>query len=297
MTDLSEDRGTILSWLSTLDMGKELQKNLCKRVEGTGEWILQTPEFKKWALAESQSQMLWCHGLPGSGLTTMFSVVVDHFLRTFTSPESALAYFYCDDEGFEQSHYTALMLLSSLCRQLAERSNELPPYLVKLYRQRPPNGEQLGIDEVTHLLVLLCGTFDKICVCIDTLGALPKNETSILLSKLKWMSNHGALIFLTNCTHGDLPEACWCHENIIRAFEDENKLLIRAKDEDIRAFVWQTLRNHTDKDELDLKNGEAVTIVNEIVADSGGMFPVARCKLGKEIRRRKKWRLEIEALL
>jgi ankyrin repeat protein len=297
MAGLSEDRGAILSWLSTLDMDKELMKSLCKRIEGTAEWILQTPEFAKWSLAQGQSRMLWCHGLEGSGLTTMFSVVVDHFRRTFTSPEFALAYIYCDDGGFERSQYTALMLLSCMCRQLAEQSKELPPYLVKLYRQIAPNGEQLGIDEVTHLLVSLCGTFDKVVICIDTLGGLREGETSILLSKLKWMSNHGALIFLTNCTHGDLPEACGCHEDIIRAFENENKLLIRAKDEDIRACVWQRLRNHSNKDELNLKNGEAATIVDEIVADSGGMFPVAQFKLDKELRRRKKRRLEVDALL
>ncbi|KIW00454.1 uncharacterized protein PV09_07979 [Verruconis gallopava] len=297
MSSLDEEREAILSWLSDLDMEKELMKTLSKRIKETSEWILQTPEISKWALGQGQRRMLWCHGLPGSGLTTLFSVIVDHFRKTFTDSKSAVSYIYCDDEGFEQSQYSALTLISTICKQLAEQSKEVPAYLLKLYKTLAPNEENIGIDEATRLLLTLCESFEKVVICVDCLGAISPGEKPILLSKLKWMSNNGALVLLTNCTHGDLPEGCCCHDDLVDAFAEEEMMLIRAKDEDIRACVWQRLEHHPSKNELDFESGEASRIVDDIVRDSGGMFPVALLKVDKELRRRKSRRLHVNALL
>lgn len=54
------DRWTIGHWLSDLDF-KETQKDIfANRTNGTGQWMLDSPEFNEWVAGGSK--VLWCPG-------------------------------------------------------------------------------------------------------------------------------------------------------------------------------------------------------------------------------------------
>ena len=61
----------ILQWLSPLEPQKRHQGVRTDRLNGVGNWVLETSEFRKWRDAEYSTvgQVLFCHGNPGVGKT------------------------------------------------------------------------------------------------------------------------------------------------------------------------------------------------------------------------------------
>ena len=274
---------SIIPWLSPLDMELEKLEALRKCSEGTGEWILHEPEFKKWASGHSKSPILWCPGLPGSGKTTTFSIAIDHLARTFLGPNTALAYVYCDST---RHGCTALELLSSICKQLALQAAELPSLLRKLYKEKAPEGEQLGIDDLMLVIFSLCDCFENVYMCFDELSeCTSKLEREVVISKIQWMRNRSARIFITSCIHGRIFETCHCNDDIRDAFLHESQIEIKADEEDIRKCLLQRLKDdETSERVLANANIKAEAMVERLVSDCGGMFLMAQLKLDREIR-------------
>ena len=57
-----EDKQTqeLLTWLSTLDFKPKQRDVLNKRLEGTGKWFLEDPQFRRWM--DGDTTTLWCPG-------------------------------------------------------------------------------------------------------------------------------------------------------------------------------------------------------------------------------------------
>ena len=68
------ERNNILAWISSFDYEKKHHSIKTPRVDGTGEWLLQRPEFQKWRDERNATYTLWCHGLQGSGKSVLASV-------------------------------------------------------------------------------------------------------------------------------------------------------------------------------------------------------------------------------
>ena len=70
---VADDRSNILAWLSPLDPRSRHQDIQDRRVENTGEWLLETEEFRSWHAGskrdESVNRVLFCYGGPGVGKT------------------------------------------------------------------------------------------------------------------------------------------------------------------------------------------------------------------------------------
>ena len=60
---LDDERQAIASWLSSLNFQASQNEFIQKRRKGTGEWFLESQEFKDWS--DGTSEMLWC---PGDGM-------------------------------------------------------------------------------------------------------------------------------------------------------------------------------------------------------------------------------------
>ena len=50
----------IVNWLSPLNFWLKQNDTFERRQEGTGEWLLEHPEFRKWI--EGENRALWCPG-------------------------------------------------------------------------------------------------------------------------------------------------------------------------------------------------------------------------------------------
>jgi len=68
-TDVEERQ--ILQWLSPLEPQQRHQGVRIDRLDGVGNWVLETAEFRKWSDKEGGrvEPVLFCYGNPGVGKT------------------------------------------------------------------------------------------------------------------------------------------------------------------------------------------------------------------------------------
>ena len=61
----------ILQWLSPLEPQKRHQGVRIDRLDGVGNWVLETTEFRRWSDKEDgcDEPVLFCYGNPGVGKT------------------------------------------------------------------------------------------------------------------------------------------------------------------------------------------------------------------------------------
>ncbi|KAK4225942.1 hypothetical protein QBC38DRAFT_529985 [Podospora fimiseda] len=96
-------------------------KNVGKdRLDGSGQWLLERPEYKSWR-NDSCSSVLWLHGIPGSGKTNLASLVIDK-----VSEDDNLASFYCMRNPAEPDRGRGDKFLACMVRQLAGGTREKP---------------------------------------------------------------------------------------------------------------------------------------------------------------------------
>jgi hypothetical protein len=63
----AKTRNDILSWISKLDYDRKHQTIRSPRVQDTGSWLLERVEYVRWRDGDCSSNILWCHGIQGSG--------------------------------------------------------------------------------------------------------------------------------------------------------------------------------------------------------------------------------------
>jgi len=68
---VSDENPEIMRWLSPLDPGRRHHDVRTNRLDGVGNWLLETSEFREWKSGEGgvDKAVLFCHGNPGVGKT------------------------------------------------------------------------------------------------------------------------------------------------------------------------------------------------------------------------------------
>ena len=70
---VTDDRSQLLAWLSPLDPGLQHWEIQERRVNGVGEWLTQTEEFRRWyglgRGSKGERAVLFCYGNPVAGKT------------------------------------------------------------------------------------------------------------------------------------------------------------------------------------------------------------------------------------
>jgi hypothetical protein len=64
-------RHDILDWISKLGHDRKHHAVRSARVQGTGSWLLKRVEYVQWRDGGCGSNVLWCHGIQGSGKTVL----------------------------------------------------------------------------------------------------------------------------------------------------------------------------------------------------------------------------------
>ena len=71
--EVADEKSQILSWLSPLELQSRHHHIQAHRVDGVGDWLLQTKEYKNWLGGvhgdRSDGLALFCYGGPGVGKT------------------------------------------------------------------------------------------------------------------------------------------------------------------------------------------------------------------------------------
>ena len=70
-TCMSDEDAQIMRWLSPLEPNNRHQSVRTDRLDGVGDWLLETREFREWRGSEDGADhaVLFCSGNPGVGKT------------------------------------------------------------------------------------------------------------------------------------------------------------------------------------------------------------------------------------
>ncbi|KAL8673531.1 MAG: hypothetical protein Q9168_002058 [Polycauliona sp. 1 TL-2023] len=101
------------------------------RHDGTGLWLFDLPEMSTWLQKENPNAALWVYGIPGSGKTTLSTLLVDEFLHHKRSRSVGVAYFYIRHD--DKNTHSLSNLLGSLISQLARQKTEALASLMECY--------------------------------------------------------------------------------------------------------------------------------------------------------------------
>lgn len=90
----NKDDEKILDWLTSINYGQQQSDHFKRLQPGTGEWLIDSKEFKYWL--NTANQTLFCPGIPGAGKTALTSMMINHINSKFSSDAKiGIAYIYC----------------------------------------------------------------------------------------------------------------------------------------------------------------------------------------------------------
>lgn len=192
---LSEDKfNEIVAWLSVAPYYSHHQFVAESRLAGVGQWLLNHDDYLQW-LTSSSPSLCYLHGIPGSGKSTLCSVVVDSMLSPAGSNTSKtpLGYFYCANPEFEKERRSCDDVLRTILFQLSidpSSKTTVKQSLCSEYERqvaRSPAGKldtmKLRTKDCVRLILELTEQ-DPIIVIIDGMDSVEDDDRHILIKAL-----------------------------------------------------------------------------------------------------------------
>ncbi|KAK4216221.1 ankyrin repeat-containing domain protein [Rhypophila decipiens] len=234
----AEHRKSILEWLTPLDYSSQQSDYINQREPGTGEWLLESPEYEEW-LSGTGKRTLFCPGIPGARKTILTSVTIDQLNTIFgNNKRVAVVFIYCNFR--RQDQQSARDLLSSLLRQIAQRDDSLPAVSEALellndrYMQRRTRP---SVDVLSKLLHSVVPAYSRVFLIVDALDECPSTGGSRAQfgSELLALGKAFATVNL-------LVTSRWIPDiRDIFVSEETAQVEIRARTEDVRKFLLAQL--------------------------------------------------------
>ena len=261
---IDHEQKAILDWLTPINYFPQQNDFIKQRQAGTGQWLLDSAEFKTWI--GTKKQTLFCPGIPGAGKTILTSTVVDDLSRRFQGDTNAvIAYVYCNFK--RQIEQTLEDLLASLLKQMAQGRFSLPESIKSLYHHYKPKNAQPSVDDISKVLQSVAAKYSRVFILVDALDECRISDgcQANLLSHISELQTKcGVNLFATSRFIPDITER----------FKGDLILEIRANKQDVQRYV----KGHIDelprfvRRDLDLQQ----EISSEIVQAIDGMY-VASC--------------------
>ena len=246
-----------MEWLSPIDFPAQQHDIISRRQEGTGQWFLDTPEFKRWL--QGSDKTLFCPGIPGAGKTMMAAIAIDHLCRTTRSDEMGVAYLFCSYKS--QTDQSAASLFAALLKQLVWNRPEIATPITQiheLHSKRKPSFSDIlqALQSVFSAYTTTFIVVDALDECSDRDGARGK-----LIDKLHELQagKDVRLLFTSRSIF-----------EITRKFDSKSTLEIHASEEDVKRFVAGRI---TDLPAC-IQNDEELqrTVQSKIVKAVNGMY-------------------------
>ncbi|KAL9076997.1 MAG: hypothetical protein Q9161_000630 [Pseudevernia consocians] len=257
------ERLALLEWITPLNFPAQQSVVFSRRQEGTGQWLLESPEFETWR--NRPRETLLCKGIPGAGKTVLASIAIDYLERAFRHKHIPVVYIYCDYR--KQQEQTPTNLLASILKQLLQHRIPLPEIVMESYDRHVNSGTRPELEEIGTMLKILLAEFRQAYVIVDALDELPASHQvrQILLTNLRSLQKAHKINFMM--TSRFIPQID--HELPASMF-----LEIRASNEDIKRYVYGHMSDLTTSAQNNSKLQEA--IANTIVDVADGMFLLAQ---------------------
>ncbi|KUL91027.1 hypothetical protein ZTR_01003 [Talaromyces verruculosus] len=160
------------------------------RAPGTFEWIMQTPELKRWLdqeqsqINEPASRILWLYGRPGIGKSTLAITIIEALqkLQSFKNGTKCLAYFFCTSNNQKQK--TAVAIFEALIYQFIMEKRQLIGFLPPDLKKIKENLQDF--DTMWDVLMKIgnhSSTGEKYCI-IDGLDECEESDRTALLRQI-----------------------------------------------------------------------------------------------------------------
>lgn len=227
-----QEHRTILDWFSPVNYATQQTDYISRREPGTGQWLLNSPEFQSWVTLPKQT--LFCPGIPGAGKTILTSIMIDElYVQHGNKSNIGIAYIYFN---FRRHHEQRLEdILASLLKQLAMGLPSLPDIMKVLYNKHRQRETRPSLDELSRNLHSVTSQYTKVFIIIDALDECQSMDESRdrLLSEIFNLQTKSDLSFLA--TSRSIPE-------IMARFEGNPSLEIQASSQDVQRYLRGHLR-------------------------------------------------------
>jgi len=174
-----------LQWLCRGDQAAEHQRVKSSRVSGTLQWLVNSPQFRRWL--GDEHQVLLLTGFPGAGKTTATSMVVDTLLERHGSDDSVgIAFFY---SRYDNPSNNPELIIQSFLYQLVSRLPVVPPALANLYRRFEDHTSPPPLQELLRTISTVIASMKKVYLVVDALDELSSSHRRTLLPELFGLQN------------------------------------------------------------------------------------------------------------
>ncbi|WAO97377.1 PNP-UDP-1 domain-containing protein [Fusarium falciforme] len=261
-----EQNSKSLNWLTSVDYSPQYNNFLTRVQSGTGQWLVQSPEYQAWL--GSSGKTLFCSGIPGAGKTMLATIIISDILERFRHDTSVgIAFIYGDFQRIAQQ--TPVELLSSLLEQLGNGGFGLKT-IQDLHDRHEYRRTRPEHDEIHRLLHSVAKHHAKVFIIVDALDELQVSDGSLAvflddLFSLQQMDN----VFLF-ATSRNKP-------SITRRFDNGLRLEIQARKEDVEKYLDGRMEKLLPWAHEDKEMGKLVK--NKIVQSTQGMFLLAQLHL------------------
>jgi len=148
--------------------------------EGTGDWVLRTPNWRSWIIGHPRSRCLWIRGIPGAGKTVLAAHLIQKLSSDCGAPERqrwACVYYYCHHMHNQDE---AIPFLRWLLCQLSRQVRRVPGNVQRLFNQ----GVQPGRADLLQDLESILQLFDKVFVVVDALDESQPSENLLVILQI-----------------------------------------------------------------------------------------------------------------
>ncbi|KAF5005581.1 hypothetical protein FDECE_7988 [Fusarium decemcellulare] len=274
----NETRKTILDWLTSVEFAAQQADNIQRRQPGTGEWLLNSEEYKQWT--QKPGEVLFCPGIPGAGKTISTSIVINDLLTQIRGKEDkdiGVAWVYCNFKRQDEQKLDTLLL--SILKQLAQAQTTFPADLSILYETWKEKNIRPNLEEIVQVLQSVARQYTRTFLIVDALDECQTFDgcrDRFLAELLSLRDKSSVNIFATSRF---IPDITREFDNI-----ECKSLEIRATPEDVRNYI----QNHITQLPSFVRRSPVLQeeVIKAILDAVDGMFLLAQLHLGSLIGKR-----------
>ncbi|KAF7917281.1 hypothetical protein EAE99_009292 [Botrytis elliptica] len=239
--NIDRDRySSVLNWVSPILHMDHHQEY--KPLGGTGEWILDHSDWKKWRESQT-SRLFWLRGKMGAGKSNLVFIIISHLLNICTNDQERTAFFYINNTRRAEHTKSSETILRSLLKQLAIQDNELlmQPVVAKYDMLRDISS--LHKEDCITLLTNIISEFRQTNIIIDGFDELEDDDIRMdLIVSFKQIINglQGAVakIFISSRDHVNI------HDLLHKTFPHRAEIIVaRNNYEDIKKFITSRVQD------------------------------------------------------
>ncbi|RBR24477.1 uncharacterized protein FIESC28_02673 [Fusarium coffeatum] len=242
--------------------GSELEKHASSHLEGTGQWLFDSPVFQQWHDG-SEHGILWIRGVPGAGKSVLAAKLVRHL----TLGKYPVFHFFFR-HSIESNHRPESALRDWIAQSLpSSPALQLELKNLALEHKDVASVDRLTVTDLWHLLKLALRSIPRAYFVVDALDEMDQDVFQDFLHLLDQLGNSNSGRVKLIITSRPIPL-------IERTVRNIKVLDIRLNNDQVSPDILKYLRHRVDGVFPTLGNHEA--IVSKVLEKADGVFLYAK---------------------